>query len=172
VPGIAPTYPSLFGSGPMTTDSAERAPIVLGVHVAFAVAGRVLGVRWFRDRNDDGDHVAIVRTPDNLHVIAVKAFHREAADPSGAERWINAYLRPYPKVAAGAELLVDVYSQKGYWWYTPALYASVDYTSGPLTVPHRSTGVFQGLFSYGHELETESDGGGYAYGVDLLYLPD
>jgi hypothetical protein len=166
------TYESLFGSTAQTTDSAERVPIVLGVQIAFTAPGRVMGLRWFRDRNDDGYHIGIIRTPDNLKPMRFAIFREIAADAFGVEKWLNAYFRPWLRVASGDTIIADVFSQKGYWWYTPGLYATTDFVSGGLTAPHHSGSFFQGLYSYASQIKTENDGGGSAYGVDILFLPD
>lgn len=170
--GLPNVYQSLFGSTPPSTDSGERVQLVLGVQLTFAVAGRVVGARWFRDDGDDGQHWAVIRSPDNSKLEQLAVFRQNAAGSLGANKWLNTYFRPIRRVAAGESIILDVFSEKGYWWYTPGLYASVDLVVGDITAPHHQAGTFfQGLYDYGNDVKTAFDGGGSAYGVDVLFFP-
>jgi len=170
--GIAPVYESIFGATPPTTYPDDLALITLGVQVLFTTDGLIVGARYYRDAGDDGQHWAIVRDGTNAVAERFTVFKQAPAGGAGVASWQHAYFRPYVKVAAGERKVIDVFFEKGHWWYTPAMYAGGDVVSGSITAPHRAAGsFFQGVFGYNEYVKTTGDGGGNGYGVDLLFLP-
>jgi len=170
--GIAPVYQTLFGASAPTTYPADLQEIVLGVQVQLAVKGLIVGVRYYRDAGDDGEHWAHIVDPTTNKVQRISVAKLAPPGGSGVASWQHVYLHPYYPVVAGQSVIVDCYFEKGRWWYTPGMYAGADFVSGDITAPQHVAGVFfNGVFAYFKQIKTTGDGGGNGYGVDLLFLP-
>ncbi len=164
------TYKSVFTGVDLDHANIDPNAVSVGYRVETAVAGRVIGVKYFRDLNDGNEHIGMLLTP-GLDLLDCTLFHKVAATGSGPDAWHSAYFRKMHRFGVGDRFVIAVFFGGGNYWSDTGLVASSPFVNGNLTITQDGDGGSNGLFTYGNLVPTSSFGSSI-YGVDVLFLED
>lgn len=170
--GLPPVYTFGWPAGtPGSFSNDFSTGVVVGMRMQAAVAGAVVGVRFFRELGDEGEHVGLLLAAGNLAILDVTKFHQVAASGVGADKWHSAYFRRFHRIGATGRFVVAVLFQNGGYYSEPAALATGPMVNGNLRFTGDGDGGSNGLFSYGGVLPTSTFNSN-AYGVDCIYRED
>lgn len=162
------TYESSWGTAAPASALGSGSGLIYGNIFKFAVAGRIVGMRFYRTANDNGEHVGGVNLEANNALTDVVYFkYNTGATPVG---WQHAYFGKFIYVVPGTlyNVLVEFSDRRAA--YTSGALNSVDITTGNIVVPKDTSthwngthGVNWGRLGWTHEP-------GVRFGVDVLFL--
>jgi hypothetical protein len=134
----------------------------------FAVAGFIVGVRFYRPSTNGGEQVGLVMLEADNSLLGVTRFRYNASGVAAA--WQHAYFRPRVAVLANTNYYVGVSCSDRQYRYTTNGIPVLGLTVGDIESPADSAGMWNGQFStvigrngWTHAARTR-------YGVDPLYL--
>lgn len=171
MPGLPNDYKNAWSGDPTNDSGGDAIPVTLALRMKTDVAGRVFGVRFFRDLADGDPHIGMLFAASNLELLDVTLFHQVVAAGSGADGWHSAYFRKAHRFAADDRFVVGVMFGHGRYWLTPGALNGTDMTNGNLHITADGDGGDNGLYQYGFIIPDQTFGHA-AYGVDVIFLED
>lgn len=157
------TTRSLFGDvEPQSAAVEDSAPVELGTRFVPARDGEITGIRFFKGTGNGGSHVGHLWSADG-QLLGTARFSGESATG-----WQQATLSPAVHVNAGTEYVVSYLAPRGHYAATGSFF-NTDYSSGPLTAPGGSNGLY--LYGAAGGFPTYS-WGSTNYFVDVAFEPD
>lgn len=168
--GISQDYHNAWSGAPSSDSAGDLLAVTLALRMQTSVAGKVVGVRFFRDLSDGGEHVGLLYAATDLSIQDVCLFHKNTAAAAGPGSWQSAYFRKTHHYAAGDRFVVGVHFSAGNYWLTPAGLATA-VVNANLTITAQGDGGDNGLFGYS-TLQPVSTFNSSQYGVDVIFLED
>lgn len=166
---------SLWGSSvsgwTLSTDTPSLT-LMLGLRFTTTCAGQLVGFRMLQHPSYDGLTLAFLWF-DTGQFERGEVFRFETAPPGGsAPVWRQLWIHPRRRLLASTNYIVGIFLNRDLFCYRPsALLSAV--SNGCITALAHSDTQPNGLFSYNTPLVAPTgNGGGAAYGVDLLFQPD
>jgi hypothetical protein len=162
-------YATTWGSAQPTNFTTNAAGVTIGQKFRFAVAGFIVGARYFRDASDGGHHLAWVRVGRSDRWLSVARCYVRTAAAQGPFGWEVAYFRPRVKVVPGTVYELCLWFENGINYYTPSVMQTVPLTVGDITLPADSPADYQGQLDTSTHLDPNFASLGDRYGIDVLY---
>ena len=162
-PATGPVVYSLFStdSVPAAIGVNDPNPVELGVKFSTAIAGSVIGMRFYKSPQDTGTHTAeLWDTSGNR--LASATFTNETA--SG---WQTVTLTSPVAIAANTTYVVS-YHSNGFYSADGNFFAA-PYTNGPLTAPSSASGGGNGVYVYGGSSFPANTYNATNYWADVLF---
>lgn len=168
--GTRYTYLNTWGSGVPTSSVALNSQLNVGNWFTISEAGYIVGMRYFRDLSDNGEHYGQIRLEADNSPKGICTFHPKAAAGSGADSWQHAYFRPRIQITIGTRYYACVLFGRRKYYFTPTVLTTGAITVGPITVGQDTSAHWNGAFGNGIAVFNTHDAG-TRYGVDILFLP-
>ena len=156
------TSVSWWGTTAPVTLATGTTAIWAGIHMEFAVPGRVFGFRLFRDGSYDGNGWAIFWNYDTFETHCATRFKVAKTPPS---TWHQTWIHPTVRVAVGTGYGLDIIFPNGKFYRTNSALGSHVTHNNIIFFAGRTTTL---LVPVSHA-PTENTN---AYGVDVLFSPD
>ncbi|MFS0866252.1 DUF4082 domain-containing protein [Microbacterium sp. 179-B 1A2 NHS] len=141
--------------------ASDGASVEVGMRFSSSAAGRISGIRFFKAAGDTAAHTGTLWGPQG-DPLGTVVFRNESA-----AGWQRARFPVPIDIAAGETYTVSYLSPAGRYVYQQGAFETVR-TSGPLTAPAQSNGVFR--YGPGGARPTDSWGASN-YFVDVDFLP-
>jgi hypothetical protein len=174
------TYQSVWGNNPPTTQQAPGGQVLLRQTFYTDVDCTLFGVRFYRDRADPGNHIAVLikrGSPGNRDGQRAAAFVRNPA-LVGQFGWNNKYLGQPLDLAANEWWDLVMWYTNGLYYDTPAALAGAPIVSGNIHLPQDGAvdpfGVVTPNGAFNNGVVTFNPNitlGGSHLGIDVLVLP-
>jgi len=167
-------YQTLFGAAEPGANPNDHAQIVAGTRFRFNANGRILGIRYFRDWHDGGDHWGVLMpTPYSAIITRSVLFPIHEAE-TGEEpgNWESAYFSKMVPVENGAEYTVAVYWSAGNYWRVSAGLSGAPVISGDIEAIEDGDGGDNGVYQYGSDIYLGNTYASTLVGVDPIFLAD
>lgn len=114
----------------------------LGVRFQSAVAGQVLGIKFYKGAGNTGTHTGYVWSDTGAQLASV-TFTNETA--SG---WQEALFSTPVDISANTAYIVSYIAPKGHYSYSQSYFASAAHNVGDLTAPKDSSTAHNGVYTY------------------------
>jgi len=163
-------YESSWGTGVPTTLNGFGSQLNVANWFTVSEAGFIVGMRYYRQTDDDGEHYGQIRLESDNSPLGVCTFKKKPAVGSSADGWQHAYFRPRIRISSGTMYYACVFFSRRRFRLTPSVLGS-PITTGRITVGADTSAHWNGAFGGGISLLNTHDAQ-TRYGVDILYLSD
>jgi Domain of unknown function (DUF4082) len=169
------TEQSLWGASvagwTVSTDVPSQ-PLMLGLRFDVTCAGRLAGFRHLQHPQYSGLTLAFLWF-ENGQLERCESMAIEALAPGGSTPvWRQEWIHPRQRLLVNTSYVLGVFLNRDQFIYRPGAYLTA-HSVGCITALAHSNALPNGLFGYSPILSMPlSDGGGTAYGLDLLFQPD
>lgn len=133
--------------------------------------GYIVGCRYYRHSDDDGEHYGAVRTEPDNQPLGVCSFKKLAAVGSTPFGWQHAYFRPRVPVDAGTMYNICVFFSKRRYRQTTGALTSTNIVVGHIELPGDTATHWNGNQGAGISI-LDTHAAGVRFGIDVLYLPE
>ena len=147
---------------PAVSDSGDTSQIELGVKFKANADGKILGIRFYRNRNNTGTHTGTLWTASGTQ-LATGTFTSEST-----EGWEELDFSAPVSITAGTTYVASYHTTTGHYSYTSSGLAS-DVANGPLTALGNNTPGGDGVYSYGASAFPTGSYNATNYWVDVVY---
>lgn len=171
--GTRYTYQSFWGSTvPPTTDpaftNAQR-----GMRYRVAVAGRVVGLRYAREKRTSGLVVGQLFDDATRTLQRITLFRLKTVNGTGFDRWEHAYFRPWYRIAANTVVRPAIWFASVRPLIVNGGLVAADVTHGNITaIKDNTSGFMNGAVGTTFGSCPLGTIGGDTLDVDILFLPD
>jgi hypothetical protein len=146
---------------PAIPSALDSAAVELGVRFRSDVAGRILGVRFYRGEQNTGRHTGSL-WDDRGHLLATAAFTEES--PSG---WQEVRFDHPVGISRGQVYVASYHTDSGHYAAHLYYFARASADNGPLHAPAQGNGVFK----YGDSGFPSQTWNSTNYYVDVVFAP-
>jgi hypothetical protein len=153
------------GSQPAVSDSGDTKQVELGVKFNANTDGKILGIRFYKNRNNTGAHTGTLWTASGTQ-LATGTFSNETT-----EGWQELDFASPVSITAGTEYVASYHTTTGHYSYTSSGLAS-DVTNRMLTAMGSNSVGGNGVFAYGASTFPTGYYNSANYWVDVVYQPN
>jgi hypothetical protein len=155
-----------------TTASTDPNPTMVNMTFKFHDVGFIVGLRYFRDNADAGNHFGLVTKVGASGLQGSCVFPVVAAGASPVGPWQSAYISPRIPVAVNDIFVAKVWFRNGLYWLSPnALSVGTIWPTDHVEqLNDAPAGIRNGTINQAVTLLPPGSGGGNRYGVDVLFF--
>lgn len=180
MPGAPQPYQTIWNGADPSTNHAPGGQFLLRTTLYASVAGRLMGMKFYRDREDPANHIGVVikrAAAGQRAALGALAFPRANA-LEGRAGWNTRYMHPVIHFEASEWFDIIVWFTGGSYYSDDGAIATTDLVVGDLVVPHQGStdpfGFAVNNSAFGNTLlfNPNTTLSGALAGIDLLFLPD
>ena len=150
-------------SAPSVTSASDAAAVELGVKFQTAVAGKIVGIRFYKGPRNIGTHVGTLWS-ESGSALASETFRSETATG-----WQEVRFPTPVSIAAGQTYVASYFAPYGGYAFSANVFVN-DVVSGPLRALASDSSGGNGVYSYGGGFPTQTYNRA-SYWVDVLFEP-
>lgn len=165
-------YQTTWGAATPATYQGPGSQVQVAHRLTVLANGWIVGMRFCRNREDDWDHLALLRDGTSMAILRVALFHQKAAVlPQALDGWQHVYFRPRLRVVAGQLIVFCLYSMGGMFYFTDGGLAA-DVVVGDLKLTRDVAAAHNGLYIYNSLYPPNGTFHSNRYGIDVLFLKE